>query len=321
MEPSISAVQKALGHSKILNIVFQWIYADVFGEIRVPRMKGEDEGEREGCEEETGDEEKREDGEGDGGEEEKVADNSPPQDENSEIIEDEQDGIVEEEEEEEREEKEEEADDENEDDSNYIFKDRFSTLLSCSLVNKLWFDHAMPLLWKQTVAGYGDHVPLDKMVSMNDEFKAWLMRISRDNGRREFYANFIETGMTSAWSEGFLGDTLEGLVFPRLKTLFVTVAGGCNLLPRIVAPQLTELVFDPQHYWNPMDEDWISADLIGELFEQIPVLFPTVDKLGLYDEAKIRSRDLQRLKDQLPRLRNIDMFYLTVLDDDTVYQE
>ncbi|KAL3442992.1 hypothetical protein BJX65DRAFT_312291 [Aspergillus insuetus] len=142
--------------------------------------------------------------------------------------------MVEIEEEEGGEEEEYEDDDE---DSNYIFKDRFSTLLSWSLVNKLWLNHAMPLLWKQTAASYGDHIPLDIMISMNDELTGWLMRIPRDNYRQQLNANFIEPGMTSAWSERFLGNTLEGLAFPRLKTLFVTVAGGCNLLPRIVAPQ------------------------------------------------------------------------------------
>ncbi|KAL4795484.1 hypothetical protein BDV19DRAFT_362636 [Aspergillus venezuelensis] len=231
--------------------------------------------------------------------------------------------------------------------STHPSKDRFSTLLSCSIVCKSWFEQAMGILWRDVRpgSGSGSGIPIDRVLHIFDELRARMRCIpldrdsdsgsdsaevkpkerKRNKTRRQLYANFIKAAATHAWSDSDNDDDdedaslsdreIRDLVFPRLKTLKVSTVGTCNRLPRIIAPNLTTVELDPGHDWHPFD-DWISEFVARDLFGNVATLFPSLEELHLSDYLSIREHHLKKFKDRLPRLRYIDMDFLTVLGDD-----
>ncbi|KAJ5593883.1 uncharacterized protein N7459_000091 [Penicillium hispanicum] len=109
-----------------------------------------------------------------------------------------------------------------------IFAD-FPTLARCGRINRVWFEEAMPILWRQAT----------KLCQFSLPQKFAHIK----SCRRQFYANFITTGnLVDSKRENVRSSTraLHGVIFPRLRCLKLIV--DCRPLkfcmPRLRAPGL-----------------------------------------------------------------------------------
>lgn len=157
-------------------------------------------------------------------------------------------------------------------------------LLSCALVNKLWLEDSLSMMWRSI---HNDHGPLDVGYE-NTGLDITFLELDPD--RRQFYANFVGCAMLNLlddtwdgedpWAEG---GELEGLVFPKMTVLHVMLtdvdgllATGSNtfdeeaVLPSLNCPNLHTMSFG----WNDakLMSNEVSADTWESIFWDLPVI-------------------------------------------------
>ncbi|RHZ56595.1 uncharacterized protein CDV56_106462 [Aspergillus thermomutatus] len=190
------------------------------------------------------------------------------------------------------------------------------TLLCCGLVNRTWYHDAMPLLWKDLHPSFYWH-------NLPKHFRS----ITPD--RRQFYANFVEKALLDAVKDenDENDEILQGLAFPKLRSLHLFVDYHDGYIPRIQAHRIEELDVVPRHHAYPIR--MVDAEVMSAILEQIPVsfrtparlprihqliedkvVFPDVRNLVFVDCAPVYRGAPQRLAARLPRLEKYDHRYL-----------
>ncbi|KAJ0425960.1 hypothetical protein BJY00DRAFT_163165 [Aspergillus carlsbadensis] len=167
---------------------------------------------------------------------------------------------------------------------------RRNSLHSCALTSRLWFSVSIALLWK--VPSRPDLEYLER--DIEDRLGPL------PPPRREFYAKFIEEGTIETRREGEGPSGTDTVVLPVLRTLRLEISLPNPIVPAIVAPQLKQLDIDP--YYQPYPEEWVGEDVMGEVLEQIPALFPTLEVVT-FDLCDIRRVDFERFRSRLPCVR------------------
>src|ERR1700761_4333209 len=109
-------------------------------------------------------------------------------------------------------------------------------LARCGLVSKLWFNEAIPYLWRDlTMMGYMYH-HLSALFALVEPT------------RRQFYANFVETATIVTLYEDRPreeDDALRGVAFPKLKSLCMRLGGRRQIhVPMIESHRVTALEID-----------------------------------------------------------------------------
>ncbi|KAF7156353.1 hypothetical protein CNMCM6106_009620 [Aspergillus hiratsukae] len=180
------------------------------------------------------------------------------------------------------------------------------TLLCCALVNKTWYHEAMPALWKD----------LDQLRYMPN-LPYFFRPITPDC--LQFYADFVENAFLHAMDENDDNDEiLNGMAFPKLRSLHLFVDFGHEYIPRIQGHRIEDLYVDPRHEAYPTTT--VSAEAMGAILEQIPlieakVVFPDVRNLVFSDLAPVYRGAPQRLAARLPRLETYDYRYLHEVEE------
>ncbi|KAL4861547.1 hypothetical protein BDV12DRAFT_203911 [Aspergillus spectabilis] len=90
--------------------------------------------------------------------------------------------------------------------------------------------------------------------------------------RRQLYATFVKEAQMATWNDWAGPDThnpLDGLAFPRLKSLELLVNWGDPIIPCIAATQLTKLNINPHTEVYP--NQWVDVDEMAKVLDQIPV--------------------------------------------------
>lgn len=150
----------------------------------------------------------------------------------------------------------------------YVFVGK--DLVSCTLVNKFWYDEIVPMLWRNFFAYKG----LDEVF------------LSLKPDRRQFFASLILSANSSvlddSWRGGkdlwASGGPLHGVVFPKMNSLHMLAGApesGELSLPSINCPDLRSMSF------GGIDEDsesevGMEADGWESIFWDLPVCFCSV---------------------------------------------
>ncbi|KAL2845151.1 hypothetical protein BJX68DRAFT_136264 [Aspergillus pseudodeflectus] len=177
---------------------------------------------------------------------------------------------------------------------------RRNDLHSCALTSRLWFAQSIALLWKIP------HDPDLKHLERDIEDRIGPLPPSR----REFYAKFIDEGTIETTRLGKDGSKseLDGVVLPALRTLRLYVPVYNSGVPAIVAPRLKQLDIDPHVEVLP-PEECVGENVMGEVLEQIPALFPNVDVVT-FGLCYARRKDFERFKSRMPGV--------TIHDEDSI---
>ncbi|PLB46393.1 hypothetical protein P170DRAFT_511170 [Aspergillus steynii IBT 23096] len=153
----------------------------------------------------------------------------------------------------------------------------------------------MPYLWKDLIP-YGRYHNLEH----------FLGPIAPS--RRQFYAGFIENATASSCYDADEDDhsPLKGTIFPRLTSLTLCVDLIGYYVPRIQASRLRILDIDPRH--EPTKPVIVlGAEMMEEVMEQIPDIFPDVEELRFIDTADLTHDIARMLRERLPKLKVLDL--------------
>lgn len=172
--------------------------------------------------------------------------------------------------------------------------DALAHLARYGQVNKTWFDEAMRLLWR------------DPTTTLHPKQSSLVLLFAKTNPeRRQFYANFIQRanlttigGYVTAQSNYMLRD----IEFPRLRCLrlIVDYHGFRVDVPFLRNHSLTEL--EIESYCSK------SKDDMDMILEQIPDIFPQLEKVTFVQRAWIKSISLGLFKSRLTRLKVLELY-------------
>nr|POF12689.1 hypothetical protein CFP56_09841 [Quercus suber] len=173
-------------------------------------------------------------------------------------------------------------------------------LRRCCLVNRLWFEDAAPLLWRDL-----DCPDVAHQIIVTD-----ILLGIPDPGRRQFYAKFVQRCTDYARSQHKPRDFVDA-EFANLKALKLILGG--EHVPNINARPLKSLVIDPQSEHCSAYEYDIAQEEMKMIFESLPTLFPNLESIVFVDRVRVYPGELERLAAQLPRLKEFDhgMVYVT----------
>ncbi|KAH8698940.1 hypothetical protein BGW36DRAFT_460756 [Talaromyces proteolyticus] len=178
---------------------------------------------------------------------------------------------------------------------------KFGVLFRCCLVNRLWYQEAVPLMW-ETIEGW---------------FWDPLLPICFEgifhHSRRQFYANFIKRLVLQTINQQTAQRydlLLRGLVFPKLEWLRLYLRGNIwekYGVPPVDGPNLKTMELDP-HFENDITgTDYLtSQDDWENVFEQVPIQFPALENVRIIDRARVWPGALERFEKRLPHLKKFD---------------
>ncbi|KAJ6079055.1 hypothetical protein N7467_008808 [Penicillium canescens] len=195
-------------------------------------------------------------------------------------------------------------------------------LLSCALVNKLWLEDSLSMMWRSI---HNDHRPLDDGYE-NPGIDITFLELRYD--RRQFYANFVCCAMINLLDDSWEGEDpwaeggeFEGLLFPKMTVLHVMLtdidgmlATGSNtcdgeaVLPSLNCPNLHTMSFELNDT-NLVSYE-VAADTWESIFWDLPTKFPSLQHLELNGHAHIFPNALRRLQKRHPNLQGLE--YLDV---------
>lgn len=169
-------------------------------------------------------------------------------------------------------------------------------LARCGRVNKTWFNEAMRLLWIEPVIE-------SKASTYHPSSLVLLFAKTCSVERRQFYANFIQKanlhtvgGYVGAQSNYMLRD----IVFPSLRSVRILIDNKGHRLdvPILMNHRITDLEFEPSRSK--------SRHEIDKILEQIPDVFPHLERIRVVDRARVDLESLERLKSRLPYLMTLE---------------
>ncbi|KAJ5379880.1 uncharacterized protein N7496_002308 [Penicillium cataractarum] len=161
-----------------------------------------------------------------------------------------------------------------------------TTLRRCALVNHLWFQEAMRLLWERP--GKPNANPFSRIPP----------------ARRQIYANFVKIFCLSLrlrhhrWL-GKQKKVLRDITFPNATIAYIYAFPGLDKLevPPFRAPALKTLYLLMQDLWYSFDRD---SEIPYKLARRIKTLFPTLKRLVIADVSFLATRCAQIMPEQLP---------------------
>ncbi|PNS20292.1 Phospholipase D1 [Sphaceloma murrayae] len=151
--------------------------------------------------------------------------------------------------------------------------DAVNLLSQCAFVNKLWYSEALRLIWRKS-----------QDLRWNRTLLQLFAKIPAD--RRQYYANFVETGSMMSVSDQMreeANETFRGILFPKLHTVTILVDPYHNL-PRVDCPNLQKLVIDPRREFYP--DFWaVTQDDADKIFDDMVNGFRHVPSISFIDEC------------------------------------
>ncbi|KAI5300908.1 hypothetical protein KEM55_004038 [Ascosphaera atra] len=164
-------------------------------------------------------------------------------------------------------------------------------------VNRIFAGEALPHLWK-TAASFGGRLTLSRTLSKIEPL------------RRQFYANLIVEG--SAWAyasrlamtkERDAAGVIEGLSFPRLRTLHLYIYPCDDSIPRIDGHNVSTLLLYPRRFRHPGGHfEFVETEHLLSILEQAYEMFPNVQVVKILGLCEPEALSKEELAIRWPRL-------------------
>ena len=145
---------------------------------------------------------------------------------------------------------------------------RDGVLLRCALVSHLWFDEALPYLWRTSRQWF----------SIGDWYSGSLPALfaKMTPSRRQLYANLVEdcllvTVSHESTTAGEADEAFRGVHFPKLQSITMMLPGyGSKHVPLINSPNVTMLELDPSFDYYP-DTYRVDGEELDIILDQVAV--------------------------------------------------